>query len=143
MVAAGFEYRPIRTPADMPECFSRPICALAMRLNDQATEAERQRLMPFVTRLACADSPEIEDEREDYIRSRTYSYIPFGKGLRILEEALAIGRQADVVAPEDVSGRLGAVRSAARTPSSIPDNSGFAKIKTWFGLSHATEHSTS
>ena len=34
---------------DMPECFSRPICKLAMQLNDHASEAERQRLLPFVT----------------------------------------------------------------------------------------------
>jgi hypothetical protein len=27
-----------------------------MQLNDHASEAERQRLLPFVTRLACADS---------------------------------------------------------------------------------------
>ena len=60
LVAAGFEYRPIRRVEDMPECFSRPICRLAMQLNDSATEAERQRLLPFVTRLACADTPEIE-----------------------------------------------------------------------------------
>jgi hypothetical protein len=38
-----------------------------MMLNDQATDAERQRLLPFVTRLACADTPEVEKERADYI----------------------------------------------------------------------------
>ena len=48
----------------MPECFSRPICKLAMRLNDYAaTDAERQRLLPYVTRLACADTPEVEAKR--------------------------------------------------------------------------------
>jgi hypothetical protein len=40
----------------MPECFSRPICRLAMQLNDTATDAQRQRLLPFATRLACADT---------------------------------------------------------------------------------------
>ena len=34
LVAAGFEYRPVRRVEDMPECFSRPICHLAMQLND-------------------------------------------------------------------------------------------------------------
>ena len=47
LVAAGFEYRPIRGASDMPECFSRPICNLAMWLNDFATERDRQRLLPI------------------------------------------------------------------------------------------------
>src|SRR5215207_7627998 len=47
LVAAGFWYRPIRRAENMPECFSRPICRLAMQLNDSAREAERQRLLPF------------------------------------------------------------------------------------------------
>ena len=40
---------PVHGVEDMPECFSRPICKLAMQLNDHASEAERQRLLPFVT----------------------------------------------------------------------------------------------
>src|SRR5829696_4854867 len=28
LVAAGFEYRPIRRVENMPECFSRPVCRL-------------------------------------------------------------------------------------------------------------------
>src|SRR5215211_5108908 len=67
LVAAGFEYRPIRQAEDMPDCFSRPICRFAMWLNDEVTEAKRQRLLPFVTRLACADTPEVERERAAYI----------------------------------------------------------------------------
>src|SRR3954462_15777895 len=38
LIAAGFEYRPIRGVEDMPECFSPPICRLAMQLNDTATD---------------------------------------------------------------------------------------------------------
>ena len=34
-----------------------------MQLNDQASDEERQQLLPFVTRLACADTPEIEHQR--------------------------------------------------------------------------------
>jgi hypothetical protein len=34
IVAAGFEYQPVRRVEDMPDCFSRPICRLAMGLND-------------------------------------------------------------------------------------------------------------
>ena len=70
IVAAGFEYQPVRRVEDMPDCFSRPICKLAMQLNDYASDAERQRLLPFVTRLACADTPAIELERAAYIKSK-------------------------------------------------------------------------
>src|SRR5687767_4184189 len=50
VVALGFEYRRIADVEDMPVCFSRPICRLAMRLNDMATDDERQRLLPYVMR---------------------------------------------------------------------------------------------
>ena len=56
LVTAGFPYRPVWSVHVMPRCFSRPICRLAMHLNDEATDSERQRLLPFVTRLACADT---------------------------------------------------------------------------------------
>src|SRR5829696_7430048 len=60
VVATGFEYQRVSRVEEMPECFSRPICKLAMRLNDYAaTDGERQRLLPYVTRLACADTPEV------------------------------------------------------------------------------------
>src|ERR671917_661188 len=49
LVAAGFEYRAIHSADYMPDCFSRPICRFAMRLNDLADDEERQRLLPFVT----------------------------------------------------------------------------------------------
>jgi hypothetical protein len=48
---------------DMPDSFSRQICALAMQLNDEA-DKEQQHLMPCVACLACADTPEVERERE-------------------------------------------------------------------------------
>jgi hypothetical protein len=69
IVAAGFEYRPVRGVEEMPECFSRPICKLAMQLNDMAPDDERQRLLPFVTRLACADTREVEAKRASFIKS--------------------------------------------------------------------------
>ncbi len=34
LVAAGFEYKPIRWVEEMPSAFSRPICHFAMWLND-------------------------------------------------------------------------------------------------------------
>src|SRR6187200_2401042 len=81
IVAAGFQYTPISHVRQMPRCFSRPICSLAMTLNDQATDAERQRLLPFVTRLACADSAEIERRRAKYIADRTRTKVSFDHGL--------------------------------------------------------------
>src|SRR5215207_11389817 len=89
IVAAGFEYQPVRRVEDMPDCFSRPICRLAMGLNDGTTDKERQRLLPFVTRLACADTPEVERERAAYIQARWSYPFTFQKGLAVLEGALA------------------------------------------------------
>src|SRR4051795_7085016 len=76
VVAAGFEYRPIRNAAEMPKCFSRPICHFAMALNDEARGRDRQRLLPFVTRLACADSDDIEQQRQTYISPRMTLSVP-------------------------------------------------------------------
>src|ERR671926_490186 len=70
LIAAGFEYRRIASVHEMPSCFSRPICRFAMLLNDTVTRRERQLLLPFVTRLACADSWAVERKRQAYIRSR-------------------------------------------------------------------------
>ena len=101
----------------MPECFSRPICRWAMVLNDDATDEQRRQLLPFVTRLACADTPEVEDERAAYIdlhltlRLSFDKCITFEEGLNILEGALAIGRQADPLGVDLVKPRLDAVRS--------------------------------
>ena len=120
-VAAGFKYRPIRAAEDMPDCFSRPICRLAMRLNDEATDKQRQRLLPFVTRLACADTEQVEWERETFIRARTGRWISFEEGLAVLEGALAIGRQADDLDAADVTSRMSTARSRAKHSTSGPD----------------------
>ena len=114
LVAAGFAYRPIAIVQQMPSCFSRPICQLAMRLNDSAGDGERQRLLPFVTRLACADTWEIEREREAYIQAHIHKgRLSIEKGIEILEGALAIGRQAEPLVPEVARARLEAVKSKA------------------------------
>jgi hypothetical protein len=63
----------------MPACFSRPICTLALYLNDWSSDEERQHLLPFVARLACADTSEIERQREAYIASRIRYRLPFRK----------------------------------------------------------------
>ncbi len=82
IVAAGFAYRPVRNPDDMPACFSRPICRLAMQLNDETSDEERQHLLPFVARLACADTPMVE--RETYITARLRWRLPFQAGTKVL-----------------------------------------------------------
>src|SRR3712207_4914594 len=85
IVAAGLPYQPVRRVEDMPECFSRPICRLAMQLNDDATDTERQQLLPFVTRLACADAPEVERGRAAFIQARLPHPFTFRAGLAVLE----------------------------------------------------------
>jgi len=139
IVAAGFKYQPVKSVDDMPECFSRPICRLAMRLNDEANDAERQQLLPFVTRLACADTPEVERERAVYIHRHTARRFTFQEGLEVLEGALAIGRDADALGPETVKTRMDAVQGRATTPTSIADTPLFSKIKGWFGMAKQTE----
>jgi len=131
IVAAGFEYQPVRRVEDMPECFSRPICRLAMELNDTANDVERQQLIRFVTRLACADTPDIEGERAAYIHSRTARHCTFVEGVQILEGALAIGRQAEAFAPDEVRTRMETVQWSA-TAGSIADSPNFSKVKSWF-----------
>src|SRR3712207_9071013 len=70
LVAAGFEDRPICSAYEMPGWFSYPICQFAVFPNDTNTDEQRQRLLPFVPRLACADTPEGEKARGDYIRGQ-------------------------------------------------------------------------
>ena len=135
VVAAGFEYQPVCTVESMPECFSRPICRLAMLLNDHASDKDRQRLLPYVTRLACADTPDVEATRAAYIHNQAAasSYIPsFEVGLEILEGALAIGRQADPFGAEEVKTRMDTMKAKVRTHTSVPDLPFFAKLMTWF-----------
>ena len=145
LVACGFPYRPVRTVTDMPQDFSRPICRLALRLNDEATNAERQRLMLFVTRLACADRPEVERERAAYISAHIdlgdllSLNVPFEKGLRVLEGALAIGRQADALGFDEVESRMDAAQQ--QVDQGYQRQVGFlpAKLKSWFGASKSPE----
>ncbi len=145
LVAAGFPYRPILHPEQMPACFSRPICSLAMLLNDFADDAQRQRLLPLVTRLACADTPEIEKERATYIgqhlRCRYFSGVMLGVmtvsfevGLEVLEGALSIGRQADPLGPDEVQTWMSAARYKAGTLAIGSGSPFFSKIKSWLTM---------
>ena len=142
IVAAGFEYRPVYRVEEMPECFSRPICRFAMRLNDDANDEERQRLLPFVTRLACADTRTTECIRELYISSRARKHVTFEQGLEILEGALAIGRQADALGLDAVKTRMGAVQGRATTATSVAERPLLSKIKGWFGAAKQNEPAT-
>jgi hypothetical protein len=145
VVACGFPYRPVLSVNCMPDCFSRPICRLAMRLNDNATHTQRQRLMPFVTRLACADTPKVERERARYIDARIGSTrlflgnLDFEEGLKVLEGVLAIGRQADPLGVDEAAARLDAARRRA-TPVKRRSGSLPAKVKGWLGLPQVPEN---
>jgi len=101
-----------------------------MYLNDLADDEQRQRLLPFVTRLACADSSQVEKEREAYIKARM-KRLSFDKGLEVLEGALRIGRQAEDISHDDAEERMVVVKRAAKTSTSVPDTPIFAKVKNW------------
>lgn len=109
-----------------------------MRLNDEASDEERQHLLPFVTRLACAATPEVERARETYIAARMRWRLPFQEGMKTLEGALAIGQQAGMSPSDEVRTRMDAVQSRATIPASVPDTPLLAKIKTWFGTNETT-----
>jgi hypothetical protein len=137
VVAHGYPYRRVKSQRAMPPCFSRPICRLALYLNDEANDAQRQRLLPFVTRLACADTPAVEARREDYIRARINLdgalpiHTSFDEGIRTLEGALAIGRQAEAIAFDEVRDRMGAARTVPATPTQHIGGKLSAKLKSW------------
>lgn len=86
-------------------------------------------------RLACADTPEVEQQREAYIGRRIgYCYVgmhvlgivvlSFERGLRVLDGALAIGRQADPLGPDEVLPRMDAARADQSKPF-------LSKVKGW------------
>lgn len=86
--------------------------------NDIGTGDQRHLPLPYVTRLACADTPEVEEQPAAYIRQCMcnchYFRGPFENGLEVLAGALAIGRQADPLGPDDVRVRLDAARVRPR-----------------------------
>jgi hypothetical protein len=103
----------------MPRCFSRPICRLAMHLNDNAEDDERQRLLPFVTRLACADRWWVERKRLAYVEAQMpWWNLSMERGIEILEGALSIGRQADPLDPDIARTRMESVKAKATSMAS-------------------------
>jgi hypothetical protein len=102
-----------------------------MQLNDEASDEERQLLLPFVTRLACTDTWEVEMEHEAYMPARLPWRQSFPDRLAILEAALAIGRQADGLAPEEVRTRLESVPCGANTLTSVDEHSPLSIVQGW------------
>ena len=102
-----------------------------------------------MTGLACADTTEVEYQRAAYIRShmpdvyvgacRT-SGIALKRGIKVLEGALAIGRQAEPPTADIAQARMDAVRHKADTATerTMPPAIGkaakvplFAKVTSW------------
>src|ERR671929_674508 len=137
LVAMGFDYRPIGAAWQMPSCFSHPICRLAMLVNDSVGDEARQRLLPYVTRLACAGTLETERRREAYIQAQmlkgrlTKGRLRIEKGIEILEGALAIGWQPKQPALDMVRTRMDAAKAKVTTVTSKPDSSLFGKVTAW------------
>jgi hypothetical protein len=69
--------------------------------------------MGVASRLACADVPEVEAQRAACIKSKATPSYSFDYGLKVLEEALAIGRQADPLGPDEASSRMKEVQARA------------------------------
>ena len=130
IVAAGFPYQPVRSVHDMPKCFSRPICTLAMQLNDEGSDEERQHLLHLVTRVACVDTLEVEQEREAYIGARIRWRLSFRQRREILTGALAIGRQDDDLTPDEVRTRMAHVQQRA-APTSVDEHPLISKFQGW------------
>ena len=104
-----------------------------MKSNEPCATACESILTRFVvTRLACADTAEVERKREVYIATRLRYGLPFGEVLKILEGALAIGRQADMLSSEEVTTRLEAVQQSATPPTLAASSCKLAKLKAWF-----------
>lgn len=52
IVAAGFEYKSVRSAKDVPECFCPFLSQLLIRVNDNCSHEDRQKLIPLVLALA-------------------------------------------------------------------------------------------
>ncbi|GJD91068.1 hypothetical protein BHAOGJBA_4615 [Methylobacterium hispanicum] len=107
IVAAGLPYRAIRSSADCPPCFSPPLAAYALGLNDAMPDSERPRLMAFVLRLSgSADRPEVEAARTAYLAEAS---------IRLILAPLCALAGLDAVAARCVAASdLGSALDAAR-----------------------------
>jgi hypothetical protein len=128
IVAAGFGYRQVTSVDDCPACFSRPLAAYALALNDGIVDdALRQRLlMPFVTRLAgSADAPGVEEARVQRILIRIVTKLlpPTVESYGCEEAALACRSAADLgEAADALSGAHDAVGAASCPHPGLADH---------------------
>lgn len=107
IVAAGLPYRAITRTEDCPPCFSRPLAAYALGLNDAMPDHERGRLLAFVMRLSgSADAPAIEAERIAFLARESVR--------RILPPLLDLAGLPDLAARCETAPDEGAAREAAR-----------------------------
>ncbi|KAB1072850.1 hypothetical protein [Methylobacterium planeticum] len=107
IVAAGLPYRAIRASSDCPPCFSPPLAAYALGLNDAMPDAERPRLMAFVLRLSgSADTAETEAARTGFLARESVR--------RLLPPLLDRAGMPDLAARCEAAADLGAAVAAAR-----------------------------
>ena len=92
-----------------------------------------------MARLACADTPAVEAQRAAYISSKRVTAYSFEYGLKVLEGALAFGRQAETLGVHEARTRLETVQSGASSAASVSESPIFAKIKSWLERKKQTE----
>src|SRR3954447_4093905 len=78
---------------------------------------------------SCADTDEIEQQRQSYISCMMAPFTPMTRGIEILEGALAIGRQAEPLEHLVVDSRMSAVREKASTAISKANKPLLATMK--------------
>lgn len=110
LVAAGFPYKSVGCSDDLPECFSRPLASFALMLNDMLPDEERQKLLPYVTRLpGSADVESVEDDRTRLIFMRLVKEILAPTMSRESQRIVAAARS-----PFDLLALTGSPRSMER-----------------------------
>lgn len=126
VVAAGLPYRAIRSSADCPPCFSGPLAAYALGLNDAMPDGERPRLMAFVLRLAgSADSEEVEAARTAHlVREGVRRLLP-----PVLERAGLAQHAAACRAATDLHAAVTVARHASWSAGSLAEAAG--RRGTW------------
>lgn len=83
IVAAGFEYKKVRSEEDVPPCFSRVLSAFAIKVNDNLSDRDRPSLMSLVTRLAGSAGPK-------WVEAARVRFIVHGVREEFLDEVAAI-----------------------------------------------------
>ena len=77
IVAAGFPYKRVNGLADIPKCFDPVIAVFALNLNDTLRFRDRQKLLPFVGRLAGTyRDADTSKKRAEFLRCHTDRIYP-------------------------------------------------------------------